>query len=731
MERRWQPSAAVDDNEEQALPSTQDGLVTGAFFDEGVGLVGEWATDSREDSALHGPRGSVDGHASNAGDAQHSLKSLEEFHGWRYDRFLYAYFGYKTARRRQCAMLAAQLCKIGVSLGRRPGNNPGIVCASRRLHRHSVLAVEGDAFFCRVVLHSKKLYGSSAELPTYPREWPNVRCVALHYGVPPQDVKRKKEFPLATLLVLMSSTSISKGCALRLCLHSYDRCLDEARWYEQLYGSHCVNEAGDTVSITRGIKRFDAWPEGLHFYHGVGQRHASAEPEAGFPFTLLDLKCTPEIGDGQLGIFAEHPIPYGMCFPYCGPTVPMEVVERSREHKRRHDFLASFYRPQPSRCLLYGGTGGDSKAGRQAREEECTMPSSLSLDDWTYAFGLGKHGMCFGQGLMRYVNHRYNLSKFGNIELCSVMLSVPSEFSPFKGFVEQYFSDVLGKESRQSRKKGKSRNGCAQQRSNAGSAVRRGKWRFSTNPRYFRESEGHFVIIPFFITTTDIEPGQQLLSWSYGAEYDAQLEREVVCDGHLVPFVYSSLLDSRQPLGRWESYKGDYRHSIAVGDIVWCHQCSLLSSKDPVDNLFVVVDVQAEGMGYVLLRRTLRLDALGPLLQNESRVFGGQTVVFGVCRARSLDHCFVAHRDDIVPLISDTDYLALEMDALPAVASLRKGCPCCAGISCTCRVVLVNVAGLRRATQLVVDGTRDCENASHLFLGWIWRLLKGEDRAAK
>lgn len=272
---------------------------------------------------------------------------------------------------------------------------------------------------------------------------PNARCIALHYGLPhktePPLAAAKTEsadrdggnpYPRASLMAVVCTTRLGEGEEIYVSLESYHRCLDEVAWYRRCYGAlnrRYADAAGSPAAadlvgdLYDGVQRFPDWPTELAYYHGVGRRHASDTAEAAFPFTLVGLGAAPELGEHQKGVVATAWLPYGTCLLYCGPSVATRKVERLVSERALRGGGAAI-----------AGVGAASDETRNAPPcaGEVSDDEDLSfVTDDTYALGLGRHGVCFGQGLTRYVNHRYNTSRFGNVELCSVMLSVPSEFA--------------------------------------------------------------------------------------------------------------------------------------------------------------------------------------------------------------------------------------------------------------------------------------------------------------
>ncbi|KPA75595.1 hypothetical protein ABB37_08471 [Leptomonas pyrrhocoris] len=515
-------------------------------------------------------------------------------------------------------------------------------------------------------------------------------------------------FPRATLIAVVSTTRLEENGEIYISMDSYYRCLDEIEWYRRCYrhlnerygcraslelsrcntptsccpttapstelhvanSSHSAHTStAGTGDVYTGVKHFPAWPAELAFYHGVGKRHASRVAEGAFPFTLVELGAAPELGDGQKGVVASSWIPYGTCLLYCGPAVATRKVEKVVTSRVFHGSAAS---PNPARAA---GDGGGVKAvvGAAAAEgldEDAEEDLSFVTDD-TYALGLGRHGVCFGQGLTRYINHRYNTSRFGNVELCSVMLSVPSEFSteggggsgaqkspPSDGAAILPSDPTLTEEENTRlrftvRKQhgrnsggGNARSADVSATAAAAAAPPRGKRKqapLRRAQRFFLEEKSFFVTVPFFLVTTDIPPGASLLAWTYGEDYDAKLERQAVAEGHIVPYADAAVLNRRlttpSPGRSLQRYGGDYRFAVGAGDVVWRRRPLLPSSSSsvlssafcaggaawlvppPEDDLFVIVQTQRGSVEQVLLQPLVRVEltdaALDGLLREQ------------------------------------------------------------------------------------------------------------------
>ncbi|CBZ23330.1 conserved hypothetical protein [Leishmania mexicana MHOM/GT/2001/U1103] len=524
------------------------------------------------------------------------------------------------------------------------------------------------------------LYPQFRKLPrvTEPYLRPNARCIALHYGLPDRAASDSSDgsagkmatdtaavkpregegeegkphthrtsstsapanpYPRASLMAVVCTTRLEEGEEIYVSLESYYRCLDEVSWYRRCYselnkrcgcpdgvvtpcaaaeGGSGMNEptAGQedlTGNVYTGVKPFPEWPADLAYYHGVGRRHASYVAEAAFPFTLVSLAPAPELGDNQKGVVASAWLPYGTCLLYCGPAVATRKVERLvSERALRGDNTVD----RTTTTVKH-----EAQAHSAAEEDDL----SFATDD-TYALGLGPHGVCFGQGLTRYINHRYNTSRFGNVELCSVILSVPSEFASAHGTAaapadgpeelknpgERVTAKSAGVDASSSltaeervqvaraatakrpyhrRRVQRAKKGPPPPVVAASGAVaapaaavddrlaamyakpkRRPPRRRA--PCLFLEERSFFVTVPFFLVTTDIPPGTSLLAWTYGEDYDAKLERQAVAEGHVVPYADAVLLNRRLAASpatgcRFQRYNGDYRFAVGVGDVVW------------------------------------------------------------------------------------------------------------------------------------------------------------------
>ncbi|TPP43034.1 hypothetical protein CGC20_9515 [Leishmania donovani] len=598
------------------------------------------------------------------------------FHTQRYGAFIKAYLGLSDAEVEQAQRRGRGICMIGVRKAppssshlaasasyATPFSPPSSSSASatatgytfqpmhrrhshhgfgepvkvqRAFLRHSVLAVEGDAVFSELIDRAEVLYaveqhrldaawktyahdtgaagedaaaaaattvsGTPAQPPLYPQFRklprvtepylrPNARCIALHYGLPGRAASDSNDGSAGR----MATDTAAEGEEIYVSLESYYRCLDEVSWYRRCYSElnkKCGCPDGVTAPCTAaeggggmkeatagqedlignvytGVKRFPEWPAHLAYYHGVGRRHASHVAEAAFPFTLVSLAPAPELGDNQKGVVASAWLPYGTCLLYCGPAVATRKVER----------LVS------ERALR-----GDNA------------------------------------GLTRYINHRYNASRFGNVELCSVILSVPSEFASAQGTAaapaggpeelksagERVITKSAGVDASPSltaeervqvvraatakrpyhrRRVQRAKKGPPPPVAVASGAAavpaaavddrlaalyakpkRRPPRRRA--PCLFLEERSFFVTVPFFLATTDIPPGTSLLAWTYGEDYDAKLERQAVAEGHVVPYADAVLLNRRLAASpatgyRFQRYNGDYRFAVGVGDVVW------------------------------------------------------------------------------------------------------------------------------------------------------------------
>ena len=261
----------------------------------------------------------------------------------------------------------------------------------------------------------------------------------------------------STLKLIVATSFVDAKEALVLCPLSVRRCADEGAWYSDTFGVNlCDHEP------------LSGWPAGEDYYHGIGESHRREAATCSFPYNLLGIEpCV--LGNGNRRVVASHPIPSSTCFLYGGP-----VVECDDENNN------------PERSLI-------------ARED-------------TYSFSLGPQQYVKGQSVTRYINHKYNFDRFGNIA-----------FSTF----------VLPRRGMHSKRR--------------------------------RHPECHecSVTIPFLITIRDVAPGEQLLASTYGDEYDARLERQVFCSSK--PFCAR---DMNAFLPADTHYNGDYQWSIGRNCVV-------------------------------------------------------------------------------------------------------------------------------------------------------------------
>lgn len=442
---------------------------------------------------------------------------------------------------------------------------------------------------------------------------PNARCIALYYGFEPETklatkeaakkhrrksdslnpdsvlaTEERRKRPRASLLAILTTTPIEKGEEVIVSLSSYFRCLDEITWYEtqmmkDIDDRTCedddVYKGREKFETIRDFKAFSLWPKNLRFYHGHGAQHASQVAQASYPFTLVNMKLSPEIGPKEVGLYAHYPIPYATCFIYGGAVANAQQVAEWEGNELRSETVI------PDGTFLSPSINDESTGSKKKEVHE-------DLSDDTYVLGLDdENHMCFGQGLARYINHRYNLSSFGNVELCSITL-------PMR--IYQYACSTTAQDLR---------------------------------PR--------MISIPFFITTTDIPAESPLLAWTYGEAYDAKLERVAVAGLNIVPFIDAAVLNRRcsgrfSLLGndasfgqsvnehsdncteqRVQRYEGDYRFALQVGDIVWrrkpvsvsdaayCTGGDSTNEGEP-DDLYVIVELQHNSAQYALLQPLYR-----------------------------------------------------------------------------------------------------------------------------
>lgn len=553
-----------------------------------------------------------------------------KLHMERYMAFVQRYFGLDESTALREARYVRTTCVSSVRLQTLTSKASRKKCFNRSqtvrvissvpLPRHSAISVEGDYLFSRLIGRAEFLSvaaryiesgGKQAVVPPSVRLSdvvgfaerfkgsptsilsPNARCIALHYGFPAeklnnvsedeQCVRERRKHPFASLIAIVTSGRIEKGTEIVVSMPSYFRCLDELGWYKHRYGRW-----SPVLPIpVDGVKHFKQWPAQLNYYHGVGHRHCSIVPQASYPFTLVELKETPEIGPNQLGLYASAYIPHGTCFIYGGSVATVSQVQH-------------WLRGGPSTARSSVSSSEEKKESGEGGEEEDASPLREDLSDDTYALGLDNNCMCYGQGLSRYINHRYNLSPFGNVELCSIAI-------PMLSF--RYYRSAAGMNDERTRRKKSSKN------ADQASRVQRSARGIQSSTRYLSSEKGGAVVtVPFFITTTDIQPHSQLLSWTYGEEYDAKLERTAVADGEIVPYADAEVLNVRCVLPPGDSatyrcvqrYWGDYRYALRVGDIVWCRRTKAGAQSCPEEDLHIVLEMQRESPEYALLAPLIR-----------------------------------------------------------------------------------------------------------------------------
>lgn len=512
-----------------------------------------------------------DGLSATLASSESSIAPCAAFHGERYAAFVRSYFNLtaeEAAREKRHLRKSFPSAVRVIRKSKRGRSRLDTMVTADYACRHTVVAVEGDYLFSRFVQQARDPLTCTTAAKRSSRSGSNARCIALHFGFPssgegsgeghdPHSIGRRERdaFPRVRLLAIVTATCLEKNTEIVLDLASYLRCLDEPTWYQQQqYGasssphSHPPNPRIDSPllasssnsvassqedglhggDVSTGYTHFSLWPGDLAYYHGVGARYRCRVPQASYPFTLIRIKAATEIGPTDLGVYAAAFIPYGTCFFYGGSVA----------------------------------TAGEHRMVVQAKMSSSTPPST-PIEDWsddTYSLGLDDKHMCFGQNATRYINHRYNLTRFGNVELCSLFLSV---------LCAGYGSS----------------NTPSSKKSTASERTR-------------------MISIPFFMTTTDVEPSSPLLAWTYGEEYDSKLERTAVCDDALVPHMYASLLNRRlkgvQNGTLLQRYTGDYRSGLRCGDVVWRPSSMSIDTLD--GELYVVDGVQPHAVEYVLLQ---------------------------------------------------------------------------------------------------------------------------------
>lgn len=338
-----------------------------------------------------------------------------------------------------------------------------------------------------------------------------------------------------------------------------------------------------------GVQYLPLWPPNTHYYHGIGARSRGCIPQASYPFTLLKLATCPAIGEKELGVYARAFIPYATCFLYGGPVATTAQIDKwvhqvmpavassdqrvkLKNHKNSHKTKKESKPRTTTRTVTTRmERTGDGKMRNMIEEEKdrkeeeeneedereddegkggkrgggggsAIRSSTVSVAKWdggenfmddTYALALLEDGrtkdevMCFGQGLARYINHRYNLCPYGNVELCSISLSVlyahltAPPACPFTK-TQTCLPSPSPPHSTLTTTENSSRMSSS-----------------SSLPR------PHLISIPFFMTTKDIPCSSQLLAVTYGEDYDAKLERLAVASQHLVPYMDAAVLNCR------------------------------------------------------------------------------------------------------------------------------------------------------------------------------------------
>jgi hypothetical protein len=408
-----------------------------------------------------------------------------------------------------------QFKTIGLTLdGRRK-----IVCANKQslFHRFAVLSVEGDNVFDVLESSSRQDatlidYMHCEDRLTTEVGRSNATMCCLHYG------NGTPSFPFMSYRVVLAQSSIQCGERVRVCPLSILRCDNEIHFYAQLASTSSSPVTPKDVAPFWARHEVAHWPPRLAYYHGIGARHVSSEAVVSFPANLLRLSPCPAIGEGQLEVVAAEYLHEWTCFLYGGAARETFVTQR----KRPRDDIKTVASKLPSDPQF----------------------ATAVADDEVYNIFLSTERTCVGQNITRFINHRYHMGGFGNVVLVNVMIPVARDD-------EDIERDVTSGKMTGSSSKAPAR----------------------LSHRVIKDRNTVCLNIPFFLTKTCIQPGTQLVTSSYGAEYDAKLERITMTSMHWVPFACTScmgavpsstLLSDVSP-----AYAGTYLPNVEEGSIVW------------------------------------------------------------------------------------------------------------------------------------------------------------------
>lgn len=399
-----------------------------------------------------------------------------------------------------------------------------------RYHRFAVLSVEGDCLFEPLEVSARLLVDGQSL-----REWMHQSSPQSAASLPNATMcclhygNGTPDFPFMSYRVILAQNTIVEGEPIRLCALSVLRCDDEIRFYAQLASTVDAPATPMEVSRLWARRAVENWPAGLGYYHGIGARHLAADATVSFPANLLRLQPCPSIGADQLQVVAAEYLHEGTCFLYGGAA--------------RETFVSA------------GKRSRDSAASATHLAQHPGESLAVSEDE-VYNIYLSTMRTCVGQNITRFINHRYHMGGFGNVVLVNVMIPVARDDE-----------DIA--------------------LSLSGSPVSAGPQQ--TQSTIIKDRNTVFLNIPFFITKTPIYPGTQLVTTSYGPEYDAKLERSAVTRMSWVPFSCAAHVGSgASPLTRAgvsAAYAGTYLASLDVGCVVW-RPCG--ASTAPWLDMFVV-----------------------------------------------------------------------------------------------------------------------------------------------
>lgn len=502
---------------------------------------------------------------------------------------------------------------IGLSVDRRNKS----VTSQQTFHRFSRLSVEGDG--CFELLEAT---GRPADAPTSPHEWiqraalrrqlnnrhdgapldnserlPNATMCCLHYG------NGTESFPAMSYRLVLAQDTLLPGDAVRVCPLSVLRCDDEIRFYAQL------SSTNDGPVMVKDVSKYWArspvalWPSELPYYHGIGARHVAQEAVVSFPSTLLELRPCPALGEGQLQVVAAEYLHEGTCFLYGGAVRERYV----RQAKRPRDpALRATHTTLP-----------------QSPDYSTIIPS-----EEVYSIELSAARTCIGQNITRFINHRYHMSGFGNVMLLDVMIAVARDDE-----------DIALHEGGDSARSAPSSSTAASH----GAAM------------VAKDRNTVFLNIPFFITKTSVHAGTQLTTVSYGADYDAKLERIVMTDRYWVPFCCTARIGMRsRPLpGLSPAYTGSYLANLEVGSFVW--RPSPGHKTTPWLDIYIIDNLQSSSL---LLRALATAEEKD--VKAATTAEGNDLITIQLWKPQHPQYVqrprYMCNRQEVVWLIEDVDF---------------------------------------------------------------------------